>query len=272
MMDTNILTIDTEDWFQVFYGSKAIPRENWTAVEPKIAQMVDSVLDLLSRNQTPATFFIVGWIAERNPSLIRLIAGEGHEIASHSHWHTEVFRQSRSAFAKDVRRAKHCLEDAGGVPVKGFRAPGFSIRKTEEWALDAILEAGHAYDSSLLYVSEPFGEIRPSLYEVAPNSINVFGTWLPTNGGFFFRMVPYALYKPYVSFLNARNKPLVFYTHTWEIFLEYPRLPMSWHKRFIQYTNLRGVKTKIERLCRDFKFTTVENYYFSKQQNHDEID
>lgn len=260
-MSTNIFTIDTEDWFQVFYGVKAIPRENWTSVEPKISQMIASTLELLADEDTLATFFVVGWLAEKYPFLIRQIVEGGHEIASHGYWHTQVFRQNRKEFREDVSRAKNCLEQASGVAVKGFRAPGYSIRPSEEWALDILLEVGHKYDSSLLYIKEPFSEVRTGLFEVAPNSIKMLGVRLPSNGGFFFRMMPYSCYRHYVSHLNRNGAPLVFYTHTWEIFLDYPQIPMPWHKKLIQYTNLASVKNKIGHLVQDFEFTSIAKHY-----------
>lgn len=260
-MKSNMLTIDTEDWFQVFYGGHAITRENWNSIEPKISQMISSVLELLENKNTHATFFVVGWIAERNPLLIRKIVESGHEIASHSYWHTEVFRQSPKEFREDIKRAKECLEQASGLAVKGFRAPGYSIRPSDEWALDIIIDVGHKYDSSLLYIQKPFSEILPGFYEVAPNSISMLGVWLPSNGGFFFRIMPYLLYKYYVKYLNRKSIPLVFYTHTWEVFIDYPQIPMPLHKKIIQYTNLTSVKNKIEHLVQDFEFTSIEKHY-----------
>lgn len=230
-------------------------------MQPKISQMITSVLELLATENTLATFFVVGWIAEKYPMLMRQIVDGGHEIASHGYWHTEVFRQSRQEFREDAKRAKDCLEQASGVAVKGFRAPGYSIRTGDEWALDILLEIGHSYDSSLLYIKEPFSEVRQGLYEVAPNSIKMLGVWLPSNGGFFFRVMPYLLYKYYVQHLNRNNIPLVFYTHTWEMFLDYPRIPMPWHKKLIQYTNLASVKRKLEHLMQDFEFTSIAKHY-----------
>ena len=256
-MTTNILTIDTEDWFHVWNGRKAIPQERWDEMSPKINFMVEQTLELLACENIVATFFIVGWIAEKNPSLIRQIVGHGHEIASHGYWHTSVCRQTPAEFHEDVRRAKACLEAASGQEVKGFRAPGYSIGHKEEWALDILLEAGYKYDSSLLHATEPFSKLRIGLYEVAPNSLSFCGSHLPSNGGFLFRLAPYFLYKFYASYLNAHGTPLVFYTHTWEIFLDYPRIPMSWHKEFIQYANLGSVKRKLGRLIHDFDFTSI---------------
>ncbi|MCM2328661.1 MAG: DUF3473 domain-containing protein [Lysobacter sp.] len=254
---TNALTIDTEDWFQVFYGSGNITRADWPRLESRISAMVDRSLDLLAESGAKATFFVVGWIAERDPALVRRIAAQGHEIGSHSYWHTEVFRQAPGEFAEDVKRSKDSLEQAIGASVHGFRAPGYSIRREDEWALDVVLQAGHRYDSSLLHATVPVSEVRPGLVEVAPNALRAGGRNLPSNGGFFFRMMPYPLYRAYVGHLNRQGVPLVFYTHTWEIEVEYPRIPMPPVRRFVQYANLGAVAGKLRRLIADHRFAPI---------------
>lgn len=260
-MKQNIFTIDTEDWFQVFYGAKVISPDRWSDMSQKIEPMVESTLALLETRNVLATFFVVGWLANKNPHLIRKIVNAGHEIASHGYWHREVFRQTPEEFSEDIRRAKGCLEDAAGLEIKGFRAPGYSIGRSEEWALDTLLDVGHKYDSSMLHATKPFDRLENGLYEVAPNSLNLFGRCLPSNGGFFFRIMPYYMYRQYVRFLNLRSVPLVFYTHTWEIFHEYPRIEMSVKKQFIQYANLAQVKDKLDHLLQDFDFTSIEKAY-----------
>jgi polysaccharide deacetylase family protein (PEP-CTERM system associated) len=260
-MKENTFTIDAEDWFQVFYGAKMIAPDHWASMDQKIDLMVDCTLELLESRNRVATFFVVGWIAEKNPNLIRRIVRAGHEIASHGYWHREVFRQTPAEFSEDIKRAKTCLEDASGQEIRGFRAPGYSIGRHEEWALDLLLDAGYKYDSSMLHAVEPCRRLENGLYEVAPNSLNFFGKRLPSNGGFFFRIMPYYMYKQYVRFLNFRNVPLVFYTHTWEIFYEYPRIEMSGKKTFIQYANLAKVKNKLDHLLQDFDFTSIEKAY-----------
>ena len=195
MIKKNIFSIDTEDWFQVGYGAERISRSHWASMSQRIDAMVESTLELLESRNVFATFFVVGWLAEKNPNLIRKIAENGHEIASHGYWHAEVFRQSPAEFSEDIKRAKACLEAAVGQEVFGFRAPGYSIGRREEWALDLLLDAGYRYDSSLLHASGSFGQLKNGLYEVAPSSLNILGRYLPFNGGFFFRILPYFLYK-----------------------------------------------------------------------------
>ena len=257
----NAFTIDTEDWFQVSYGSSVISRAEWPMLTPRISDMVESVLDLLSKHNVLATFFVVGWVGEQYPALIRKIAAKGHEIASHGYWHTEVFRQTPSEFALDIRLSKDTLEQAIGAPVKGYRAPGYSIGPEQEWALEIVGDAGHVYDSSLLHASSAYSEVRPGLVEIAPNSFKIGSFLLPTNGGFFFRIVPYSLYSRFLQHLNANKKPLIFYTHTWEIFVDYPHIPMTWNKAIVQYANLKNVYSKLDAMLGNFHFTSIERLY-----------
>lgn len=265
----NAFTIDTEEWFQVFYGFKHLNQNDWPEMDSHIHRMVDACLELLDKHQAKATFFILGWIAERYPQLIRKIHDHGNEVASHGYWHQEVFRQSRDDFYNDIVFAKASLEDAMGSPVKGYRAPGYSIRPSEEWALDLIRTAGYSYDSSMLHGPAAIAPIRPGLLEVAPNSIRLWGSRLPSNGGFCFRLSPYFFYKKYVQLLNYRKQALIFYTHTWEIDPDYPRLQMSLPKQIVQYANLDAVYRKLDKLLSDFKFTTIEQLLndFSTRQN-----
>ena len=261
MRKKNIFSIDTEDWFQVGYGSETITRSHWSSMTHKIDAMVESTLELLESRNVLATFFVVGWLAEKHPNLIRKIAENGHEVASHGYWHSEVFRQSPAEFSEDIKRAKACLEDAAGEEVYGYRAPGYSIGRREEWALDLLLNVGYRYDSSLLHASRLFGQLENGLYEVAPNALNILGRYFPCNGGFIFRILPYFLYKQYVRYLRLCEKPLVFYVHTWEIFHDYPRMEMPFVKNFIQYANLEGVIDKLDHLLCDFEFTSIAEAY-----------
>ena len=257
----NAITIDTEEWFQVFYGSKEISRDEWSALKPRIQEMIESTLDLLLKHNVLATFFIVGWIAEKYPVLIRKIASHGHEIASHGYWHSEVFRQTPSEFCSDVRRSKNVLEQAIGNSVKGYRAPGYSIGPDQEWALEIIRDAGYVYDSSLLHVKIPFSQILPGLIEIPPNSFKLGKFSLPINGGFFFRVLPYTLYKYYIQNQNKKGVPLIFYTHTWEIFIDNPHIRMKFIKSFIQYFNLHKVQSKLDKMLNDYSFSSIEQIY-----------
>lgn len=254
----NVLSIDAEDWFQAGYGERLIDRRDWGRLESRIVPMVDTLLALFDEKNVYGTFFVVGWLADTHPGLIRRIHEQGHEIAGHAYWHQEIFRMDPSRFREDAVRTKHALEQAIGAPVFGFRAPAYSIRPTEDWALDILAEIGYRYDSSLLHAPAPLAEIRPGLIEIAPNAIRLGRRHLPVNGGFVFRAMPYALYRRYVGGLNRR---LIFYTHTWEAFTDYPRIQLTGLKRFVQYFNINAVYPKLARLLDDFEFTSVERAF-----------
>jgi len=250
-----------EDWFQVAYGAELVDRHAWSSLESHIEPMVDTLLQLFDDKGVHGTFFVVGWLGEAHPGLIRRIHDQGHEIASHSYWHREVFRLEPAEFREDVNRAKAALEQAIGAVVPGFRAPGYSIRPSEDWALDILVEAGHRYDSSLLHAAEPVYEVRPGLIEIAPNALRLGQRYFPVNGGFYFRALPYAVYRRYVKRLNRHGQRLVYYNHTWEPYTTYPRMPLPGLQRFIQYFNLHSVRGKLARLLDDFEFTSIERTY-----------
>ena len=201
---THLMTVDVEDWFQVFYGESLISKEEWNQQESKIEQMLEALLELFEHHQIKATFFVVGWLAEKKPSLIRKLHEVGHEIASHSYWHQPVFQLSQTAFSEDITRAKQVLEQAIGHQVYGFRAPGYSIDSKNPWALDEIIKAGYLYDSSLLHQPLQFCEMSPGFFEISPNALKLGSSYLPINGGFVFRCLPYFIYWIYIQWVHDR--------------------------------------------------------------------
>ncbi len=251
-------TIDVEDWFQVYYAENLIDRHSWSTQPSKIHAMLLSLLELLDVHRVKGTFFFVGWIAKHHPALIRLVSERGHEIASHGFWHQEYYGKTSDVLSADIRDAKAALEDAIGRPVRGFRAPGFSIQSEKSPAIDLIQEAGHTYDSSVFSAQERPYAIRKGLLEVPPNSLRIGSKCLPAGGGFVFRTVPYPIFKSYVRHLENHGLALNFYTHTWEILTEYPRLPLGAKKSFIQYFNLARTRSKVARLLKDFSFAPIE--------------
>ena len=257
----HLLSVDTEDWFQVGYGARLHGVDDWPRRASHIAPMVDALLALFADKHVHCTFFVVGWLAEAHPGLVRRIHRAGHEVASHSHWHRPVYSLTAAAFREDVRRARAALEDVIGERVHGFRAPAFSIRASEDWALDILAETGHRYDSSLLHVDQPIAEVRPDLLEIPPNAWRWGGRHLPVNGGFVFRALPYGLYRRYVSSLERRGRRLIFYTHTWEAYTDYPRMPLPAVERFVQYFNIHSVGRKLARLLDEFAFTSIERAF-----------
>lgn len=260
MTITNYLTIDTEEWFQVYYAEKSVPFEEWCSKSPvTIDRALNETLALLDDANAKATFFVVGWLGSAHPSLIKRISENGHEVASHSYKHRLVYTCTQKEFREDVCKAKRVLEDVIGREVRGFRAPGYSIREQDWWALPIIYEAGHHYDSSLLWAGDESFTHATGLREIPPGGIKFWGSRIPVNGGLFFRLTPYILYKQYLKYLNLRKKRLNFYTHSWEIYTEYPRLPLPFLKRLVQYVNLESVSPKLKKLLTDFQFSSIED-------------
>lgn len=255
----NTLSIDFEDWFQVFYGAKYLAVQSWDAQTTEFPRMVHEIIELLSKYDVKATIFMVGWLANKYPNLVNELSNEGHEIASHGYWHKQVTMMSSTEFFNDTKDSKMAIEDAIGKEIIGYRAPGYSITKDNEWAPDIIKQLGFRYDSSLLFSPVNLSTFKSGLIEVAPNAINILNNYLPINGGFVFRALPYSLYKKFMDRLNYSSENLNFYTHSWEIVCSEHRLPIKGVKRFIQYYNTKTVNRKFCRLLKDFKFNSIQN-------------
>jgi len=272
----NALSVDVEDYFQVEAFSSRVDFEDWNGFPPRVEDNTYRLLEILGEFGVKATFFCLGWVAERHPKLISRIAQEGHEVASHGYAHQPVYRQSRRAFRADIRRAKEILEGIVGRPVVGYRAPTFSITEDTLWALEVIAEEGYSYDSSIFPIRHdlygfpeaprfPFmvKERYPfldcgSLMEFPMSTFSFFGINLPMTGGGYFRFLPYALLKWAFRVSNARGEPFIFYLHPWELDPSQPRINgVPWRSRLRHYFNLRRAEAKLRRLLGDFRFTTV---------------
>jgi len=263
-------TVDVEEYFQVSAFEAYLPRERWDDFESRVALGVDRLLDLLARHSAGATFFVLGWVAERHPEVVKAIAGEGHEVASHGWEHRRVTQQTREEFRHSIRRTKQLLEDLVGAPVVGFRAPSFSIVPGREWALDVLIEEGYRYDSSLFPIrrrgygypagrADPHWLERPAgrLAEVPPATLRRFGVSLPAAGGAYFRMLPYMLVQKALQDCECRGVPGTFYIHPWELDPEQPRLAVSWLSRARHYSGLDRTGLRLERLLSEFRFAAV---------------
>jgi polysaccharide deacetylase family protein (PEP-CTERM system associated) len=265
----NAFSIDVEDWFQVAAFAPYIRREDWDRLECRVERNVDALLGLLSKHGVQATFFTLGWIAERYPSMVRRIVAGGHELASHGYGHHFVGELGRQRFTDDVRRAKGILEDVGGVPVTGYRAPSFSVNESTLWAHDALLETGHAYSSSIYPIRHDlygmpdaprFRHLRPNgLLEIPATSIRILERNLPASGGGFFRLLPYALSRWSLRRVNAVDgQAAVFYCHPWDIDVGQPRVrEANLRARFRHYVNQKHTLAKLDRLLGDFRWGTV---------------
>jgi polysaccharide deacetylase family protein (PEP-CTERM system associated) len=269
----NALTIDVEDYFQVSAFAPYIERKSWDRCECRVERNVDRILELLAERDIKATFFTLGWIAERYPALVRRIVAQGHELASHGYGHQRVTELDARAFRHDVTHAKALLEDIGGQPVLGYRAPSFSIGTANLWALDVLEDAGYRYSSSIYPVRhDHYGmpdaprfahRIRNRLIEIPPTTVRLFSRNLPSSGGGYFRLFPYAVSRWLLQSVNQRDgEPAIFYFHPWEIDPEQPRVPgIDIKTRFRHYVNLSRNEAKLCRLLDDLRWDRMDRVF-----------
>lgn len=269
----NAMSIDVEDYFQVSAFDRVVPRSAWDSMESRVSGNTTRLLDLFDEFGVRATFFVLGWVAERQPALVREIVRRGHEVASHGYGHQLVYDLTPEAFRADVRRAKQVLEDAAGQAVAGYRAPSYSITARSMWALDVLIDEGYRYDSSIFPIRHdrygvpgaprhPYEIDRPGgrIVEAPPATIAIGSMTLPVAGGGYFRLLPYRWTERGLTRLNRREqKPAVFYLHPWEIDPAQPRLPANWLGRFRHYRNLHTTEGRLRRLLRDFRFAPMRD-------------
>jgi polysaccharide deacetylase family protein (PEP-CTERM system associated) len=270
---TNALTIDVEDYFQVSAMAPYIRRSEWDSRECRVERNVDRILSMLSQRGTHATFFTLGWVAERYPQLVRQIVDQGHELASHGYGHERASDLSPQGFREDIVRAKHLLEDIGGVAVQGYRAPSFSIGEGNLWAFDSLQEAGYRYSSSIYPIKHDhygmpdaprFAHRRADgLIEIPVTTLRLRGRNLPSSGGGYFRLLPYALSRWMIGRVNADDhKPVIFYFHPWEIDHGQPRVPgIDLKTRFRHYVNIGRMERRLEVLLRDFRWGRMDDIF-----------
>jgi len=269
----NYLTVDVEDYFQVAAFEKNIAPDEWDSYECRVVANTHVVLDLLAKAQVQATFFIVGWIAERYPDLVLEIENHGHEIACHSYWHRKVYNLTPNEFREDTRRAKVLLEEITGKPVYGYRAPSYSITSKSLWALDILAELGFRYDSSIFPVYHdnygipdaprfPYRLEKQDMMEYPISTVKFAGINLPVAGGGYFRLFPYWFSRMALNRINRReNKPFIFYVHPWEVDPGQPRINMAALKsKFRHYLNLDKTGERLRRLTRDFRFVPIRGH------------
>ncbi len=272
---TNALTIDVEDYFQVSALAPYIARSGWDAQACRVERNVERILQMLARHGVRATFFTLGWIAERYPPLVRSIVAQGHELASHGHAHERASELDRAAFRQDVERAKKLLEDLGGREVRGYRAPSFSIGRANLWALDVLAETGHRYSSSIYPIAhDHYGmpdaprfahRVAEGLIEIPATTVRLGGRNLPAGGGGYFRLLPYAASRWLIRRVNAVDaQSAVFYFHPWEIDPAQPRVPGTDAKtRFRHYVNLGRTEGRLERLLGDFRWGRMDEIFLA---------
>jgi len=277
----NAFSVDVEDYFQVEAFSDVVDRASWDRWPTRVVGSTERVLDLLEAAGVHGTFFVLGWVAERFPTLVRRIHADGHEIASHGHAHERASLQTSGEFRNDVRRAKRALEDCVGVSIRGYRAPTFSIGQENWWVYEVLAEEGYAYSSSIYPIdhdlygmpSAPRTAFRPirasDFLEIPVATIRLFGRNRPCGGGGYFRLMPYALSRWCLAHVNSTDRmSCVFYCHPWEFDSGQPHVPHAALKsRFRHYLNIGRMEHRIRCLLRDFSWGRIDEIHLPCDHN-----
>jgi len=272
----NAFSVDVEDYFHVEALASAIDRSSWSSLEYRAEASTNRLLELLHAEGVHATFFVLGWIARRSPGLVRAIHAAGHEVACHGLTHQMVTRQTPEQFRAETLESKNLLEDAAGVPVRGYRAATYSITRKSLWALDVLAELGFDYDSSIFPIRHdlygipdaPRFRYRPpglNLLEVPVTTVEFLGQRLPCGGGGYFRLLPYSLFRSAIRRVNTTDgEAAVFYCHPWEIDPGQPHVAgLSLKSRFRHYTNLSKMESRLRQLLRDFRWGRMDEVFVS---------
>ena len=266
----NAMTVDVEDYFHASAFDRIVSRSSWPERESRVVGNTHRLLECFARHQIRATFFVLGWVAERFPSLVREIASSGHELASHGYHHQLIYLLTRDQFREDVRRAKAVIEDQAGVAVDGYRAPSFSIVESSLWAFDVLIEEGYTYDASVFPIHhDRYGipgaprhahvieRAAGTIVEVPSSTVRIGRMNMPIAGGGYFRLLPYAVTKRGIARLNSEGAPAVFFIHPWEVDADQPRLPVSRLTSLRHYGNVGATMSRLDRLIDDFAFDTI---------------
>ena len=274
----NAMTVDVEDYFQVSAFAPHIRREDWDRMPCRVERNVDVILGLLDEARAHATFFTLGWIAERYPQVVRRIVDQGHELASHGYGHPRASDLTPQQFRDDIVSAKRILEDLGGVAIRGYRAPSFSINQNNWWAVEEVENAGYEYSSSIYPVRHdhygmpdaPRFPNRPNgaagILELPPTTVPMMGRNLPAAGGGWFRLLPYALSRWMLRRVNTQDRaPCMFYFHPWEVDADQPRQRgISAKTRFRHYVNLHRMPGRLRQLLSDFEWDRVDRVFLPR--------
>ena len=264
----NALTVDLEDWYHVCGVDETSDSSRWDAYESRVTRSTDRILSLLRSCGAHATFFALGYIAEREPALVRAIAREGHEVAAHGHFHRRVFEMTPGEFEEDLAQALEAIADASGVRAVGYRAPEWSVRPHTLWALSVLRKRGILYDSSMVPLTRMgdrsfpctpcrFGTEYGTILEFPLTTARCFGEGIPFTGGLPMRLTPYFYLVSKIRRMNAAGKPALVYVHPWEFDPEQPRLALSWSRKFMHYFNLETTPRKVAGLLKHLRFDTV---------------
>jgi polysaccharide deacetylase family protein (PEP-CTERM system associated) len=274
MSVVNAMTVDVEDYFQVQAFAHCIPRTDWDGVPRRVEANTNRILDLFDSAGIKATFFTLGWVAERHPGLVRRIVADGHELASHGWDHTRADSQDPETFRADIARTRALLEDLGGVRVTGYRAATFSIGTRNMWAFPILKQEGYLYSSSINPIRHdlygmpdaprvPFHPVGDGVVEIPMTTVRLAQRNLPCSGGGYFRLLPTVLYRAGLRRVNRRDRqPGIFYFHPWEVDPGQPRIEgAGWKSRLRHYTNLSGMEDGLRRLLKDFAWDRMDRVY-----------
>lgn len=278
-----LLSVDVEDWFQVENLKQAITRDSWDGNISRVERNVEVILESLDKNNSTATFFILGWIAERFPQIVKKIHQQSHEVACHGYNHELIYSLSPENFRQDVIRTKTLLENIIGEEIIGYRAPNFSIT---DWAIDVLISLGFKYDSSLFLTvahnrygnlkdykisSNSVFELKNDFYQVMLSNIEYAGVKLPWAGGFYFRFIPYSIFKRGIDKILKKKGIYIFYIHPWEFDPKQPRVKnINLQYKFRHYANLKNTESKFIRLLNDYKFLPIRTVIPQKTKHINE--
>ena len=269
------LSVDLEDYFHVEAFASRIPRSNWSSFPSRVRNSTTRVLELLERHRCRATFFVLGWIAEREPALVREVAEAGHELACHSHLHRQIFHLTPKQFREDLRRSRQLIEDVSGKKVVGFRAPTFSITRRSLWALETLVDEGFEYDSSIFPIRHDLYGIPDacrwihqqklpsgrSIWEMPPSTVRVGKINIPFGGGGYLRLAPMAFTRWAIKATHRRERrPFMVYFHPWELDPEQPRLQGSWKSRLRHYRGLSKTESRLDEILAAGIFQPFVNF------------
>lgn len=274
----NALTVDVEDYFQVSAFENTINRNSWDDLDHRVSFNVDKILSLFDELDAKATFFVLGWVAERYPQIVAAIVDNGHELASHGYGHQRVSDLTRNEFTEDITRAKKILEDLSGNAIKGYRAPSYSISKKNKWALEVLSETGHQYSSSIYPIQHDhygfpeaprfvFKDAKTGLIEIPITTMQFMNRLFPAGGGGFFRFYPYPVSRWAIDRVNKIDQQAtLFYFHPWEIDPDQPRQNnISLKTRFRHYLNLNKTESRLQRLLKDYKWGRMDEVFINNK-------
>jgi len=273
----NAMTVDVEDYFQVSAFEKTISREDWNNIPHRVENNTNKILDIFQEHGVKATFFMLGWVAERYPALIKRIVEEGHELASHGYFHIRVINQTREEFRQDIIKTKKLLEDLSGIEVKGYRAASYSIGANNLWAIDELADCGYRYSSSIYPIKHDlygmpdaprfaFHHEGSGLLEIPITTVQFANKKLPCGGGGFFRLFPYVYSRWAINHINNNeHQSALFYFHPWEIDANQPRIKnAAWKSRFRHYLNLQKMEQRLQRLLKDFSWGRMDQIFLEQ--------